>query len=200
MSDFNPYAAPEVDLRAGPIAADAAGVWQDGGLLVMSKGAELGDRCLRCGGACHGWKLKRKLSWHPQGWYAVILVNVLIYIVVAMIVRHTATIYVPLCEIHRRKRRRAIAIGWLLALLGPVVMVAGTIIGDPLFLANSGSSVTGALQMISLIGGLAMMVAGILYGIIGSQPVVPTRIDKRFVWLKKVCPAVLSTFPPLGAA
>ncbi len=48
MAEFNPHAAPETEISLGPRAPDDVGAWRDGPLLVMIKGAELPDRCLKC--------------------------------------------------------------------------------------------------------------------------------------------------------
>src|SRR4051794_37594891 len=109
MREFNPYAPPEAEVVHAPSGRDEGGVWRDGLLLVMSKDGELPDRCLKCNLPAHGWRLKRNLSWHPQGWYLLILLHVLVYVIAALIVRKKATIMVPLCECHRRRRVRIIA-------------------------------------------------------------------------------------------
>ena len=46
------------------------------------------------------------------------------------------------------------------------------------------------------VGGGVLLVGGILYGIIGSQVAAPQKIDKRYVWLKKVSPEFLDELPP----
>jgi Na+/proline symporter len=165
----------------------------------MTKDADLGDRCLKCNGPCEGRKLKRKLSWHPQGWYLLLLFNVLIYIIVAMIVRHTATIYVPLCDRHRRKRRRAIAVAWLVVLLCPVAMIA--IAASELPLKSALGEETGSVVFTTLLmASFAALIGAIFYGVIGSQPVTASQIDKRFVRLRKVSPEVLASLPSWSPA
>jgi hypothetical protein len=186
---FNPYAAPKAEVRVGPHAGDDDGVWRHGAVLVMTKNARLPDRCLKCNGPADGWALKRSLSWHPQVIY-ILLLSPIIYIIVALIVRKTAKVYFPLCERHRRRRRRAIAVGWLVSLLGiAMIFVVPTAVP---------TMVGGQTDWIIIPGVIlsgVLLLTGIIYGFMLSQVAVPTRIDKRFVWLRKVGPDFLATLP-----
>ena len=193
MKEFNPYAAPVTDLST-PRAPDETGVWRDGVLLVMSKGAELPDRCLKCNEPANGWSLKRNLSWHPQWYYLLFLISPILYIIVALIVRKTAKTRIPLCPRHRGRRRRIIALAWTLSLVGPLVLFAGAV-GSDSVKGFAGETASSAVLMISIFGGLAMFLAGLILAVIASQVVVPQKIDKRFVWLKKVSPDLLASLP-----
>ena len=44
-------------------------------------------------------------------------------------------------------------------------------------------------------GGILLIPIGLIYGIVGSQVVTPKRIDKRYVWLKRVSPDYLAELP-----
>jgi hypothetical protein len=82
---------------------------------------------------------------------------------------------VGLCPRHRRNRARAIALGWLAALAGLGSIIAGGMVSD-------------SLEPIALIGGIVLLLVGMICGAVGSQVLVPRRIDKHFVWLSKVSP------------
>ncbi len=161
-------------------ASPDGGVWQDGTLLIMAKQAVLPARCTRCNAPTE-IRLKRKLSWHPPGWFLLIVISIWIYIIAALLVRHTATIQVGFCDLHRRKRRQAIAIGWMLALAGLVAIVVGASMPK-----------TGAIFVLL---GVAGFLAGLVYGVIGSRVVSPKRINSRFIWLKQVSPEYLADLP-----
>ena len=118
--------------------------------------------------------------WHPSLWYLLLLINVPIYLIVTLFVRHKATVMVPLCEEHRSRRRRAIAGGWLLVITGIVVMIAGG--------SNEGYEA-------GLVIGLLLFLAGVIYGIAGTKVAVPEKIDDRLVWIKKVNPEFLDELP-----
>jgi len=59
--------------------------------------------------------------------------------------------------------------------------------------------VSDSLQPIALIGGIVLLFVGMICGAVGSQVLVPIRIDKHFVWLSKVSPDYLAAFPDWSA-
>ena len=182
MDEFNPYAPPKANILADLDSLNEEGVWRDGLLLVMTKGATLPPRCLKCNRDTGGWTLKRKLMWHPPYWYGLIALNLIIYVIVAMIVRHTATVMVPLCEHHRSRRRRLIAIGWGLILSAVAA-----------FLVALQYPKAEGLAGVAL---LILFVVGIFTIGIGTRTAIPKRIDKRFVRLQKVHPDFLAELHP----
>jgi uncharacterized membrane protein len=186
MNTLNPYAPPQTDISLEPHDQDLGGVWRDGKLLVMAKDAALPDRCLKCNLPANGGTLRRKLSWHPPFWYLLLFFNVIIYCGVALLVRKTATVSFPLCEVHRKRRLRSIAVGWLFSLLGIAVMVAGI----------AGLERSEAVGPLVILAGVLLLFVGIISGLMGAQVAVPHKIDKRFVWLKKAHPEFLAALPP----
>ncbi len=176
MSDFNPYAAPKSEI----VEQKREGLWRDGLLLVIGKGTELPDRCLRCNEPAHGYRLKRTFSWHKPAWYLLVLFNLIIYIIVAMCVRWTAKVSAPFCPRHRSMRRRAIALGWLGSLAGISLVILGASSPD---------------YAIVIVVGVCLFLGSLIFGVIASQLVVPKKIDENFVWLKKVSPVFLATVP-----
>ena len=144
----------------------------------MTKEALLPNRCIKCN-APAGEQLKRKLSWHHPALYLLIFVSLLVYAIVAMVVRKTAIVNVSLCEDHSSARRRDI---WLTCLL--------------IFLAVASFVLAGMLEegMLAL-AGAAFLFGGAIYGCVTLRVVVPTKIDNYFVWLKGVNPNYLEQFP-----
>jgi len=181
MSDFNPYTAPQSDILAIPKHLDdREWLWQDGSRLVIRKGAELPDRCLKCNLPAEGYRLKRTLSWHRPGWFLLVLISPIIYIIVALCVRWTAKVSAPFCPRHRSMRRRAIALGWLGSLAGIGLVILGASSPD---------------YAIVIVVGVCLFLGSLIFGVIASQLVVPKKIDENFVWLKKVSPVFLATVP-----
>lgn len=117
--------------------------------------------------------------WHNPAYYLLIFIGVLIYAIVAMVVRKTATIHIGVCSTHYEKRRTAIIASWVLMALG---------LGGIIFAISYN---TGAL---ALIGGL-LMLCGIIYGVIAARLVTPKKIDDRFVWLNSVDRNYLAQLP-----
>ena len=155
------------------------GVWRDKSTLVMSKDAALPDRCVKCNAPTNGLRLKRTLYWHNPIFYVLIFLGILIYFIVALFVRKTATVHVPLCETHLARRRTSLIIGWLLILLG----LGGFIVA---IASNSAAP--------ALLGVLSLLV-GFVFAIAAARTVLPTKIDDRFVWLKGINKDYLDQLP-----
>lgn len=183
---LNPYAPPQSDPQAsfGQTYANA-GVWRTGDLLVMQKGASLPDRCLVCNQPA-SVQFPKKMYWHHPAVYLLILLNVIIYLVGALIVRKKADVVLPLCAEHAAKRKRAATIATLLMVFGVVLIIgscsqAGT--NEDLFLA--------------LIGiGFLVLLAGAIVLSVGANLIVPKKIDDYYVWLRKVSASYLAALPP----
>ena len=181
MAESNPYAPPQVvgPIPASPESTDG-GVWRDGDILVMHKQAVLPDRCIKCNSPADGDRLRRKLSWHHPGWFLLVLVSLWIYIIVALCIRHKATIDIGICEQHRARRRNGIIAAWLVALAGIVAIVIGA----------SNNSLAGLIAL-----GAVLILASLIMGLVFSNIVSPKKIDEYYVWLKNVNPEYLAQFP-----
>jgi hypothetical protein len=157
------------------------GVWRHHSQLVMTKDAQLPDRCTVCNAPANGLRLKRNLYWHPSAWYLLLCAGVLFYAIAAMIVRKKASIEIGLCRTHIQKRKRAIAITWLLVGVSILVVILATI-KEPTLILLAGAILIGAL----------------IYGVLTVPPVTPAKITDRLVYLKGVSSAylnMLSDFP-----
>jgi len=147
-------------------------------LLVMGKDARLPDKCIKCNAPANGLRLKRDLYWHPSAIYLLIILSILIYAIVAIIVRKRAKIEIGLCPTHARKRKICIALAWFswLGMLG-------------LFIAAAGLG-SGALAAV----GCLMFIAAIVVSCMTS-PVAARKIDKNYVWISGVCGEYLADLP-----
>ena len=180
----NPYAPPKSQSLRPIGAGNDGGIWRSGNMLMMRKGVELPDRCLKCDAPAEGYRFKRKLSWASPWWFlTLVVIGPLLFVIIYYCVRWTGEVSAGLCPIHRTKRRRLIAIGWITALLG----IALTITAGPLVEAR--------FVGIPILAGVILLITGILIGAIGAQVLVPNRIDKHFIWLKQVSPSYLAKFP-----
>lgn len=171
----NPYAPPKASLD--PPSAES--IWRDGKTLVLRAGAELPPRCVKCNAPAAGRLKQRTVYWHQPWVYVLVLLNVLIYLVVALILRKRAKVAPGLCARHRRHRWLGFAAGWGGTLLSLVTLVAG-------LSADSGPllAVSGALLLVALVTGILL-----------TRIVYPERIDREFVRLKGCGSAFLETLP-----
>jgi hypothetical protein len=156
------------------------GVWRQISKLVMTKDAQLPDRCTVCNAPANGMRLKRNLYWHPPAWYLLICAGILIYAIAALIVRKKASIEIGLCRTHIQKRKTAIAITWSLIGVSILVTILGTIKYPALILLA-----------------VAIFLGALIYSILAVQPVTPAKITDRLVWLKGVNETYLNMLPEL---
>jgi hypothetical protein len=172
------YAPPRLPY-GGPFAE--AGVWRDGNTLIMLKTARMPDSCIKCGVPANGSHLTRKLSWHHPALYLLIFAGLLIYAIVALIVRKSARIDVSLCEDHIRKHRTAVGVGWLVFLAGVAFIVFAVA-------QESGGSA---------LFGIALVFASAIYSTF-LKVVRVKRIDDNYVWLLGIDESVLTMLPSVN--
>ena len=124
--------------------------------------------------------MKKKFYWHPPAFYLLICAGVLIYAIVAMIVRKSSTIHMGICEEHRSRRKRSIAIAWSAVGISFILIIA------------SAAAEVGGLALF----GILLLLGAIIFGIVTTQLLVPTRIDNQgIIWLKGIPPDYLEGLP-----
>ena len=155
-----------------------AHIWRDRSILVMTKDALLPQRCIKCN-APSAENLKRKLQWHHPALYLLVLVSILVYIIVAFVVRKSATVNVGLCQEHLSSRRQSIVITLLLVGIAMLSSVAAVQFEAPLLFLVA----------------LGLVLAAAVYGTMTIRVVAPTKIDDHYVWIKGVNADYLQEFP-----
>lgn len=187
MPPSMPQGVPPVPAYGGPPSINAhapwssAGVWRQKNMLVMHKNATLPDRCVKCNRPANGRKLTKKFMWHHPAWFLFIFAGILIYLIVALIVRKPVTLYLGLCDEHFSKRRTAIWASW-----GVLALSVGLIIFGA---ANN-------LPALFLIGILLIFVAAI-YGALSANVIAIQKVDDHYVWLKRINKDYLMMLPEL---
>lgn len=185
FADHNPYAAPLESAGIPPILQQSPlGIWREGKLLVMHKQSILPAVCVKSNEPATG-RLVRKLTWHHPLVYLVILFNLIIYAIVAIAISKRATIQIGLSETWFAKRRRAIIIGWTVALTGVALLFAGLI----------SDSMNSSLPMVGVALSIPTILLGALYGAFGARMVYAKKIDDNFVWLGGVHQDYLAKLP-----
>lgn len=159
----SPYLAPAVAVRRGKN-------------LVVPRSAVLPARCLKCNEmASTPWR--KKFYWHSQWLYLLILFpGILIYAIVAMIVRKQMELNLPLCDTHHadRKRYKMLAILMLVGFI-PAGLLLGSI----------GSEALGWVT------GIAMFVTGFVFYSLGQLGMRPLKIDEAGGEFRGACTAFL---------
>jgi len=153
-------------------------VWRSGRTLVMARGATLPNCCFKCGSPTQGTALKRRLYWHHPALYLTILLSLLIYVIIALIVRKRADITLPLCARHWQQRRLWLTIGWVTSLAGVFTIIAGI-----------------AAEAAWGFWGILLILVGICGGNFGARMTYAKRIDDQHIWLAGAGPTVINGLP-----
>ncbi len=145
----------------------------------MQKGASLPDRCIKCNGPIEGRRIAKNLYWHPPWVYLLILVNLLVYVIVALLIRKKAPIVVPICDRHQRHRLIAILCSWLMAIGGLVLIPVGAFQGD------------GVLAF----AGFLICLFGIVLGGVKAIMVAARKITEQHISVRGCCQEYLAWLP-----
>ena len=181
MDNHNPYAPSRASLAGAAVTpTESGGTWRDGAVLVLSREASLPARCVKCNEPAEEPTKTRRVYWHSPWIYGLIVVNFLIYAVVALIVRKKAVVAPGLCSAHKRRRRIGIGIAWTLLIAGLALLFMGIGSGKP------GGTLAGILLI---------LVAAVLSTIV-TRILRPKRIDAQYVRLKGCGGTFLDSMPP----
>jgi hypothetical protein len=188
MTPFLPRRIPELYSGAGESMSvlgtlTPQGAWASGKLLITGHNAVLPPYCIRCGRPADPNTLSKKFSWHPQWIYFFILIAIFIYIIVALLMRRSISLQIPLCSGHLEKYK-ALRLASAVLLLGciPEMVVAGNYLPEP-------------YMGWGIAAGLLAMVAGLVCLIMFSSLLQAKRIDRHYGYFSSASPAFLQWLP-----
>jgi len=141
--------------------------------------------CIRCGAPADGKPLTKTYFWHHPALYLLLLGPILIYIIVAMIVRKSIRVTVPLCARHRQRRSVAVTLAWVLPLVG---------IADAIILPQF--NVDAGIVVLICVG---LIVAGIVIWAVVATPIRPKKIDQFYGEFSGFSETFLQQFPQFSA-
>ena len=184
----NPYASPHaVTEPASP--QSLGGVWRDGQLLVMHKGASLPDICVKSNEPAEGFKLRRKMHWHPKLLILLLLVGgPLLYLIVATLMSKRANVMIGLSEKWRKIRIRRMLVAWGLGILCLALFIVGCTLDG-----RVGQNAD--LSIFLVLGGMLGALFVAIFGILSCRLIAPHKIDDNYVYIKNVHPEFLDRFP-----
>jgi hypothetical protein len=182
---ITPKAAPPpppggYGFAAAPAMAPVRATRQ-GNTLVVPLGAILPTFCVKCGQPGDGEPINRTYYWHTPWLYLLIFFpGLLIYFVVALVVRKKMAFPIHLCHEHHSRRKMFTLVGSLL-LLGciPLGIFAGT---------QSGPG-------IGFTVGLGAFITGYVLLAVGRSDLRPQVIDEHHGVFKGACEPFLSQMP-----
>ncbi len=155
-------------MPAGQAALSQDWLRGESGLAIAPMSAPWPDRCVKCNAPAEGYRLKQSLYWHPAWLYVLILPGVLVYAVVALVIRKSYVGHVGLCPSHRSRRRWILGAGAFLAISSVASCSAG-------FGSNPGVSLG-----LGVFGGIA----GMVIVQVATFAVRPKKITEAYAWLK----------------
>jgi hypothetical protein len=192
VSSNNPYNAPKSSSKISAASPGSnQGIWRDGKKLVVHKQAVLPPICVKTNEPSQR-KIKRKYYWHHPAVYLAILVQVLIYIILAMVVRKKHELEVPITEQTGAKRRNGIAIGWVLALAAIALFV-----GSIAWMLQPGNEANAGYGVIALFLAAFMLVAGSIIGSRAAAILTPKRMTESATWFAGAHWEYLERFPEI---
>lgn len=132
--------------------------------------------CIRCGQPANGKPVSKSYYWHHPALY-IALLSPIIYVILAVIVRKSMKLTVPLCAQHAQRRSIGVILAWVLPLAG----IADAII-LPQFNVDAG---------IVVLACLGLIVAGLVIWAVVGNPIRPQRIDQLYGEFTGFCEAYL---------
>jgi hypothetical protein len=151
-------------------------------VITLGQIAHLPPPCVKCGAPANGKPVNKTFSWHHPALYLLLLAGVLIYLLVAVIVRKSMRMSVPLCARHAQRRSTAVTLAWVIPLVG---------VADAFILPRFGMD-GGVVALITV----ALVLTGIVIWAIVDYPIRPKSIDQSRGVFTGCAEAYLQQFPP----
>ncbi|MDN8580576.1 hypothetical protein QZH63_06520 [Eikenella corrodens] len=185
--NFNPYQTPQSQEYLPQSTTEC---WREGKRVFLPAGTDLPCRCIHCGEEAAPPRRQRKLYWHHPALYLLILTafiglpGLLVYLIMALVVRKKITVTAARCPTHR-KQMRQIYIGIFMLLLVTLFL--------PYFASTENGIVDSSLMSLLYIGlVLIWLVLAILASVFRLRAV---RINEEFSILKGFGRGFLDTLP-----
>lgn len=141
--------------------------------------------CMQCGAEAVTER-KKNFSWHPQWVIILILVNLLIYVVVAMVLTKRMSVRAPFCDKHQNHWRWRAWFIWLGLVLVCVLGIGGLVLFNVLNerARGRGSDLGGFVCLAVGAIGLIWLIAA---AIVQNSAIRPTEITDDGITLTHVC-------------
>jgi hypothetical protein len=160
-------------------------IWRDRKRLVMLRNGPFPDRCVRCNQPATEPGVKRTFYWHHPAVYLALFVplSILLYIIIAMVVRKKSTVFVPLCPQHRKRRFMGL---WICAGLF-IFGVAGCI--------GSIAALNGDAAMAVGFACVAVVLGSVIAAAVISPILTARRMDEIYAHFTGAGPSFLAELP-----
>jgi hypothetical protein len=116
---------PAISSQPAPLHQNI-GAWREGYRLIVRHDAILPSACVKCGAPAVGPNLRKTFYWQPSGFFRYLpFPGSLIAMIVALVVHRKITVDIPICAVHRRRRRRALILTSIFCGAGLAAIGAG---------------------------------------------------------------------------
>jgi len=149
--------------------------------LILQRISTLPNRCVKCNEDVDHRRKRIKLTYVLPWAYLGLLGGVLPFVILAVVLRRTAVIELPVCSRHR-------ATPWIHGSVGMVIIAAG-VLAIPIGITQTSTGIG--------LAGVAGIFFGLGYIAILTPLVRPSRIEKAYVIVRGCHPKFLDHFPEL---
>lgn len=150
-------------------------VWRSGNSLVVRKDSVLPDCCVKCGVPAKGQTAKKWLFWHTPVLLPVALLSWPFYLLLAMGMRKTMTLAMPMCARHLAQRKWLTVLGVLLLPAALLCVLA---------------ALTALIPVLMLVAMLMVIASAVIVGRV-RNPVWVVRFEEELAWVQNVHPSIL---------
>ena len=165
IADAMPKSPPTSPPTSPQTAALTTTVFRRGKLLITpAPGTELPPRCVKCNVEVNRKLRKKVLYWHHPALLLLILAGVLVYAIVALVVRKPLTVRYAMCKRHSNIRWRHILIVWLFVIGAGVFIWQGFETEEPMW----------------FVVGVASFLVSMFYLVLFVPVFKPKRIESTF--------------------
>jgi len=174
--------------------APAGGIWREGNRLVVHKKAALPEICVRTNEKATS-SVQRKFYWHHPAVFVAILVNLLVYVILAIVLRKKHVLVIPISESVKKSRFNKLLIAWMAALF-----FLATFIGSIVLMVNSESGGSPGPHLILFFGLLLSPLFGIIAGAIAARianVLQPKKMTDEYTWFSGANADYLNRFPEI---
>jgi len=182
-----PLAGQSVSAAGAAVAAAPAalaGARRVGAQFVVPRsGAPLPPNCVKCGKPTQD-TMNKTYWWHNPLIYLVVLISPVIYVIVALIVRKSCKLSVPVCEEHRSSYKTKRWVGGILMLASIPLWIA---------IAAIGNGSDDAMGIGVLVFFLAFFVGLIVFAV--ASIVKPSNMDEQTATFKGAGESFLQLLP-----
>jgi len=182
-----PLAGQSVSAAGAAVAAAPAalaGARRVGAQFVVPRaGAPLPPNCVKCGRPTQE-TVNKTYWWHNPLIYLVVLISPVIYVIVALIVRKSCKLSVPVCEEHRSSYKTKRWVGGILMLISIPLWIA---------IAAIGNGSDDAMGIGVLVFFLAFFVGLIVFAV--ASIVKPSNMDEQTATFKGAGESFLQLLP-----